>query len=113
MIETLNKYVAFLLEQFQVDINRFDNPWMYIPFLIPFLFYMVFFAMKWWLLLFPITLPLSIITGWTPITITNGNSKSRKRKSDKEIIGNPDKIFKDMNHLDGAMRYSNIGKKNT
>lgn len=64
MIETLDRYTNFLWERFMADMNVFSSPWLYIPLLIPFIFYMIFFALKWYILLFPLTLPLSILRGW-------------------------------------------------
>lgn len=61
MHDLLLRYLTLLFEQFKHDIDVFSNPWMYIPLLIPFFFYMVFFSIKWIILLIPIIIPLEVI----------------------------------------------------
>jgi hypothetical protein len=55
----LDKYLNFLWEMFMFDMDIFSEPWMYIPFLIPIAFYLIFFTIKWTVLL----MPLSIVSG--------------------------------------------------
>ncbi len=53
----LSTYIGFL----QHDIDVFCEPWLYIPFLIPFAFYLVFFVVKWYILLIPFWLPMMLV----------------------------------------------------
>ena len=55
----LNEYIAFLWTQFQYDWNVFTRPWVLYT-VIPAILYLVFFWIKWCVLLFPITVPLSL-----------------------------------------------------
>lgn len=57
MNEILELYKQFYL----YDIKIFTNIWIYIPLLIPILFYIQFFALKWCILTLPIWLPLVIV----------------------------------------------------
>ena len=59
-MEILNEYLEFLWQQFQHDWSMFTNPWILYP-VIPALLYLIFFMVKRWVLLVPITLPLSIL----------------------------------------------------
>ncbi len=59
-MDILNEYLNFLWLQFQHDWSIFSNPWVLYT-VIPALIYLAFFVIKWWILLVPITLPLSII----------------------------------------------------
>jgi hypothetical protein len=61
MEQVANEYFMYLWKAFQYDIGVFTNVWMYIPFLIPIFFYLVFFTLKWWLLTLPLTIPLNFI----------------------------------------------------
>ncbi len=60
MNDAINRYFQFLLECFAYDMEVFSKPWIYICFLIPAIFYLMFFMIKWWVLLVPIWLPLRI-----------------------------------------------------
>ena len=62
-MEALNEYLNFLWSQFQYDWSVLSNPWMLYT-VVPDLFYMLFFLVKWWVLLVPITLPCTIISGY-------------------------------------------------
>ena len=50
-------YIGFL----QFDIMVFSQWWLYAPFCIPFIFYVMFFALKWQILTLPIWLPIKLI----------------------------------------------------
>jgi len=57
--EVIAKYLAFLLEQLQGDIKVITTWWV-CWFVLPLVVYLVFFILKWWMLLVPVTLPLSL-----------------------------------------------------
>ena len=60
-MEALTQYIDFLWAQFQYDWSIFSNPWiLYTVF--PALGYLLFFFVKWYVLLIPITLPCTILT---------------------------------------------------
>jgi len=50
-------YIGFL----QYDIEVFSDPWLYIPLLVPFAFYLVYFVVKWYILLIPLWLPVMLV----------------------------------------------------
>ena len=54
--EVLDAYLSFLWEQFQYDWDWLSNPWLLV---IGNLLYLVFFTVKWTVLLFPVTVPIS------------------------------------------------------
>jgi len=85
MIEVLDKYANFLWERFMVDMDVLSSKWMYIPLLIPFIFYMIFFVIKWWILLFPITLPISVLKGFFKINVRNERGLSTSSEILKEM----------------------------
>lgn len=60
-MEILNEYISFLWNQFQHDWSILSNPWVLYT-VIPACLYLCFFVVKWWVLLVPITLPLSIMS---------------------------------------------------
>lgn len=59
-MEALQEYSSFLWSTFQYDWSIFSNPWVYYS-VIPFFLYFIVFLVKWYILLVPVTLPLSII----------------------------------------------------
>lgn len=59
-MNVLNEYVEFLWTQFQYDWSVFTNPWLLYT-VVPAVLYLVFFCVKWWVLLVPITLPLTVL----------------------------------------------------
>ena len=58
--DIINEYLQFLWTQFQHDWSIFTNPWVLYT-IIPAIIYFMFFFVKWWILLVPVTLPLSIL----------------------------------------------------
>ena len=60
-METIEAYLAFLWTQFQYDWSVLSNPWVLYT-VIPAIFYLVFFLIKWWVLLAPITVPITTFT---------------------------------------------------
>jgi len=61
----MNEVIDVLVSFWLFDVAVFSSPWLYIPFLIPFMFYLMFFFIKWSLLTAPLWLPLKIlITAW-------------------------------------------------
>lgn len=72
--EVLNEYLTFLWQQFQYDWGWISNPWVF-WLIIPELFYLAFFTIKWMVLLAPITIPIMVFkwpTGKQPsITVEN------------------------------------------
>lgn len=61
MNESIEAYLAFLWTQFQYDWSVFSNPWILYT-ILPALGYFVFFLVKWYILLAPITIPISTLT---------------------------------------------------
>ena len=61
MNESIEQYIEFLWMQFQYDWSVFSNPWLLYT-VIPALFYLCFFLIKWWVLLAPITVPITTLT---------------------------------------------------
>ena len=59
-LEVLNEYVSFLWEQFQYDWSWMSNPWVLYT-IIPEFAYIVFFTVKWMLLLAPVTIPIILL----------------------------------------------------
>ena len=57
MNETLSAYVGFLWEQFQYDWSWLSNPWLLG---VGHVLYLIFFTVKWMVLLAPITIPITI-----------------------------------------------------
>ena len=58
--EVIAKYLQFLLEQLQQDIHVISTWWV-CCFVLPLCVYIVFFFIKWWMLLVPVTLPLTML----------------------------------------------------
>ena len=62
MNETLSAYLAFLWEQFQYDWGWLSNPWLFV---VGNILYLIFFTVKWTVLLAPITIPCMVLRcGW-------------------------------------------------
>lgn len=57
----MDELVKQLVDLYQFDLNVFTNKWMYIPLLIPIMFYCAFFLLKWSFLTAPIWIPFVII----------------------------------------------------
>tara|TARA_R100000152_G_C6760071_1_gene184072 strand:- start:2 stop:247 length:246 start_codon:yes stop_codon:yes gene_type:complete len=61
-VQALEEYTAFLWDNFQYDWAIFSTPWVYWT-VIPWLLYSIIFLIKWYILLVPITLPCTILSG--------------------------------------------------
>ena len=59
----LNQIAQTLIELWQFDVWVFSQWWLYAPFLIPALFYLSFFFLKWAVLTAPVWLPVAIVIG--------------------------------------------------
>jgi hypothetical protein len=59
--DALNQYINFLWTQMQYDWSVFTNPWILYT-VIPALAYFLFFILKWYVLLAPITIPITTYT---------------------------------------------------
>ena len=55
----VNEYIAFLWTQLQYDWDVFTRPWVLYT-IIPAILYLVIFFVKWYILLAPITIPISV-----------------------------------------------------
>lgn len=75
MNEVLTEYVTFLWNQMQHDWSVFTNPWVLYT-IIPAVLYFLVFLVKWYILLAPITVPIT--------TYTNGMVKSAKAAAGKD-----------------------------
>ena len=62
-MEVLNEYLVFLWNQFQYDWSILSTPWVLYT-VLPAVSYLVFFTIKWWVLLVPVTLPVTILSGY-------------------------------------------------
>ena len=75
MNETISEYLAFLWQQFQNDWVIFTDPWILYT-IVPAILYLVFFVIKWYILLIPVTLPLSLIGSRNrEVTIVKGSDE--------------------------------------
>jgi len=75
--EVLNEYLTFLWQQFQYDWGWISNPWVF-WLIIPELFYLAFFTIKWMVLLAPITIPIMVFkwpTGRQPSVAVENKDK--------------------------------------
>lgn len=61
LTEIFEGYVEVLYRLWLFDVEVMSNPWMYIPFLIPIVLYLIFFVIKWAILTTPLWLPFRII----------------------------------------------------
>ena len=59
MEQILVTYFGILLAQFQWDVAVMSQPWMYWCALVPILFFLVFFVLKWTVLTAPIWIPIA------------------------------------------------------
>lgn len=57
--ELYQAYLKVLWDCFQFDIGVFSTPWVYAC-LVPIMFYLMFFVLKWMVLTLPIWLPISM-----------------------------------------------------
>jgi flagellar biosynthesis/type III secretory pathway M-ring protein FliF/YscJ len=83
MNESIEAYLAFLWAQFQYDWSVFSNPWILYT-IIPAVFYLLFFLLKWWILLAPITVPIT--------TLTHGLKQLREENKSKEKVTVKDQL---------------------
>jgi hypothetical protein len=60
MPQSVIEYIDFLWAQFQYDWSVLSTPWILYT-VIPALAYSVFFYIKWWILLAPVTVPLTLL----------------------------------------------------
>src|SRR4030042_4021358 len=60
-MDIAHKYLEFLWNCFQYDIEVFSNAWIYYWLLIPAIGYLIFFILKWIVLTAPLWLPVTII----------------------------------------------------
>jgi hypothetical protein len=75
--EVVEAYLQFLWLQFQYDWSILSNPWVLYT-IIPAVLYVVFFMAKWWILLVPITLPLTIISSRGSTSSPNSSDNVKK-----------------------------------
>lgn len=61
LLVKLEPIFDFMINQWLFDISVFSNPWLYIPLLIPFFIYLIFFFCKWSILTAPLWIPFSCI----------------------------------------------------
>lgn len=61
----MQRLIDIYIDCFAYDVAAFSNPWLYV-FVIPIIFYLWFFVVKWLILTLPIWLPLSIIASRIP-----------------------------------------------
>tara|TARA_B100001123_G_scaffold305012_1_gene340711 strand:+ start:934 stop:1197 length:264 start_codon:yes stop_codon:yes gene_type:complete len=84
-MESIEAYLAFLWMQFQYDWSVMSTPWILYT-VLPVLGYLVFFIIKWVVLLAPITVPI--------MTLTHGLAQA---KSDS--VSTKDKVKADLEQL--------------
>jgi hypothetical protein len=59
--------MILLWNSYLVDLHVFSQWWLYAPFLLPAFGYVIFFVLKWGVLLIPVWLPLNLIFGGVKI----------------------------------------------
>lgn len=57
----MNELLHLYLELLKWDISVFSSPWLYIPLLIPVMFFLPFFFLKWTVLTAPLWIPCGMI----------------------------------------------------
>lgn len=63
--EILEKYLEFIWNSFEYDMEVMSQGWMYYWCLVPIIVYTVFFLFKWIIIFAPITIPLrAVIKGF-------------------------------------------------
>jgi hypothetical protein len=82
MNESIAAYTAFLWEQFQYDWSVFSNPWLLYT-IVPALLYLIFFVIKWYILLAPITIPLTVINSGLSQINSKDDVEVKHEKTDK------------------------------
>jgi len=55
------RVAEILIRQWEYDVWVFSQPWLYIPLLVPAIFYLIFFSFKWATLTAPLWLPVHLI----------------------------------------------------
>lgn len=60
LLEFLERYLRFLGDTFMYDMEVLSQGWMYWLLLIPVMFYLVFFMIKWAVITAPIWLPIKL-----------------------------------------------------
>lgn len=58
IVQHIASYMAFLLAQMEMDAKVLNNPWVFCT-VAPFFLYAIYMGVKWYLLLAPITIPLT------------------------------------------------------
>lgn len=58
MSDAIGRYIQFLVEQLQKDMSVVYTPWVHWT-IVPLFVYFAFFCLKWWMLLAPVTVPLT------------------------------------------------------
>ncbi len=82
MNETIAQYLAFLWEQFQYDWSWMSNPWVLYT-VIPVFLYLIFFFVKWVVLLAPITIPI-MTWGWCLRSVPLPHKKRKENSANWE-----------------------------
>ena len=57
----MEQVIEVLVSFWLFDVAVFSSVWLYIPLMIPFFVYLIFFVLKWSLLTLPIWLPFKIL----------------------------------------------------
>lgn len=87
-MEALNEYVTFLWTQLQYDWSIFSNPWVLYT-VIPAAGYLLFFILKWFVLLAPVTIPI--------VTLTQGLNHTKEidsRPNREKVKDNLEQLLK-------------------
>lgn len=58
--EQVASYLALLVAEMRKDVVVLDNPWVVWTF-VPFMLYALYMVVKWYLLLAPLTIPLTLL----------------------------------------------------
>jgi hypothetical protein len=74
MQQLLEQYLSLLLTQLQADAAVLSTKWMIFT-LVPALIYFIFCCLKWYILLAPVTLPLSALSFWRTVRVTTVRKK--------------------------------------
>lgn len=78
----MKKLIDLYIRCFEYDVEVFSNGWLYV-FIIPILFYLCFFFVKWITLTAPFWLPIAIIVSTLKSRPKSTKWRKKKKKSDK------------------------------
>ena len=82
--DAIDGYLNLLWTQLQYDWSVFTTGWVLYT-VLPALLYLCFFCIKWWVLLVPITLPVTILAGKSPGSIQRVEEVKKENDLEKAL----------------------------